>query len=272
MKSRNGTSMLIFFLALACFGLTVWFFLQQENVIPDRVIIDYGTEEEFEITSEEITPDRCGDFTCFLAGDFLALFSSFEREHGLSYYDVPVYDIPDVDTYLRDFAEARGYHRRGFADEEDIVWFENIRTLPEIRDAYIAMRNTMQGQGIRLHFVSAYRSAADQRRIFTDKANLTNPRTILDGSQDTNLDAILAVSALPGYSKHHTGYAVDFGCGNDYLVYSFADTSCYAWLSANNFENAKRYGFIPSYPEGAENQGPDPEPWEFVWVGSDLLK
>lgn len=264
--------MLIFFLALGCFIVTAWFWMQHQHPAEHRTVIDYQVEEEFEIASEEPKLQRCGDFACFSAKDFLALFSSFEREHGLSYYDVPIYELPEVDTYLRDFAEARGYHRRGFADEEGIVWFENIRTLPEIRDAYIAMRNAMQKQGIRLHFVSAYRSASDQRRIFTDKANLTNPRTILDGSQDTNLDAIFAVSALPGYSKHHTGYAVDFGCGNDYLVYSFADTNCYAWLSANNFENAKRYGFIPSYPEGAENQGPDPEPWEFVWVGSDLLK
>jgi len=33
----------------------------------------------------------------------------------------------------------------------------------------------------------------------------------------------------------------------------------------------KRFGFIPSYPENSGKQGPEPEPWEYVWVGEDVL-
>ena len=74
------------------------------------------------------------------------------------------------------------------------------------------------------------------------------------------------------HKKHHSGFAVDFGCGNDYLVYEFASTDCYAWMSKNNFENTKKHGFIPSYPTDAANQGPDPEPWEFVWVPVERIR
>jgi len=89
-------------------------------------------------------------------------------------------------------------------------------------------------------------------------------------SSDSELDGILATTAIPGYSRHHTGYTVDIGCGNEPAI-AFELTVCFDWLSANNYKNAKTYGWIPSYPEGAGQQGPEPETWEYVWVGIDAL-
>jgi LAS superfamily LD-carboxypeptidase LdcB len=63
---------------------------------------------------------------------------------------------------------------------------------------------------------------------------------------------------------------MDLACGGVGL-YSFKTTSCYAWLSKNNFENAKKYGWVPSYPEEASQQGPEPEAWEYIWVGTQSL-
>ena len=103
--------------------------------------------------------------------------------------------------------------------------------------------------------------------MFTEKLDIDNPQEILDGVHDALLDNVLSRSAVPGFSKHHSGYAVDFGCGDNRLVFSFATTPCYQWLSADNFRNARRHGFIPSYPEGDLKQGPNPEPWEYVWIG-----
>ena len=93
---------------------------------------------------------------------------------------------------------------------------------------------------------------------------------IANGEADAAINQILNFYSIPGYSKHHTGYAIDIedsGSGLD----GFATTKGFAWISANNYENAKRFGFIPSYPDGATNQGPVPEPWEYVWVGRDNL-
>ena len=61
----------------------------------------------------------------------------------------------------------------------------------------------------------------------------------------------------------------DLGSGKDFT--DFGSTRAYEWLSSDNYLNAKRFGFIPSYPQGAGKQGPDPEPWEYVWVGEDRL-
>ncbi len=38
-------------------------------------------------------------------------------------------------------------------------------------------------------------------------------------------------------------------------------------MAADNYRVAKQFGFIPSYPSGAGAQGPEPEPWEYVYVG-----
>ena len=44
----------------------------------------------------------------------------------------------------------------------------------------------------------------------------------------TDIDKILEISSAPGYSKHHTGKAVDLSCGDYYgLTQSFSKTSCY---------------------------------------------
>ena len=80
----------------------------------------------------------------------------------------------------------------------------------------------------------------------------------------------LRVVAPPGYSRHQTGYAIDLASGS-YGHNEFEHSEAYAWLTADNFYQAKRHGFVPSYPAGVENQGPDPEAWEFIYVGVDYL-
>jgi LAS superfamily LD-carboxypeptidase LdcB len=78
------------------------------------------------------------------------------------------------------------------------------------------------------------------------------------------------MTAVPGYSRHHTGYTVDIACENQTTL-SFIYTVCFKWLSQNNYERTKKFGWIPSYPEEAVLQGPEPESWEYVWVGIDAV-
>ncbi len=76
-----------------------------------------------------------------------------------------------------------------------------------------------------------------------------------------------AFSADQGYSEHQLGTAVDIADSATAGTYtSFADTEAYAWLT----ENAYRYGFILSYPEG--NQFYIFEPWHWRFVGRDLAR
>lgn len=86
-------------------------------------------------------------------------------------------------------------------------------------------------------------------------------------------DADLAASGLstsdsvskPGYSEHHTGYALDLSyqssAGNNYLD----GTGDYAWL----VENCYKYGFIVRYTEDKSSiTGIISEPWHYRYVGT----
>ncbi len=287
MTRTRSTFRLLFIMVL----LAVWFLLlvhmQRAHANNQQVraadFLDYADQIQGSTAGEESTiPDpspepvlaraRCGNFFCYSSHEFLELYNRFESQTGLPYFTKYIYDHPQADAYIKTLGEARGYQLRVFADESELVWFEERRTRPEVRDAYIAMRNEMLKEGIRLHFVSSYRSSTKQRSLFTKKIGNADLDRLSEGIYDEVIDKALSRSAMPGYSKHHSGYAMDFGCGNNYLVFSFADTECYQWMSANNFENAKRFGFIPSYPFGVDRQGPNPEPWEYVWIGVENLK
>lgn len=251
--------------------------ITENNMAP--IIVNDDNVDTFEsvIISDMASPEPEPEpekemFFGYTGPDFLDIYNKFEQGTNTSFLSKYIYNIPEVDQYIRDIAEARGYRQRSFAEPTDLIYFENVQTRPEIKSAYIAMRDEMSEQSIRLHFVSGYRSSISQRSIFTRKMNILNPLEIPTGIHDDILDTVLSRSAIPAYSKHHSGYAADFGCGNDYLVFSFADTPCYDWLSANNFENARRHGFIPSYPNDVVFQGPNPEPWEYVWVGIENAK
>lgn len=74
-------------------------------------------------------------------------------------------------------------------------------------------------------------------------------------------------SAPPGYSEHHTGYAIDLTDGtmhpdND-ISSAFANSKAYAWLK----DNAKRFDFELSFPEN-NTQGVKYEPWHWRYVGT----
>jgi zinc D-Ala-D-Ala carboxypeptidase len=124
-----------------------------------------------------------------------------------------------------------------------------------------AMTAAAKAAGVKLHTISAFRSIADQEKIFFEiKAQR---------KQDPSKRA--EVSAPPRYSEHHTGYAVDLGDANSAamdLKPEFDTTAAFKWLEAN----AARYSFEMSFKKG-NLQGVSYEPWHWRYVGdSDSLE
>ncbi|MFQ4145888.1 M15 family metallopeptidase [Chlorogloeopsis sp. ULAP02] len=112
-----------------------------------------------------------------------------------------------------------------------------------------------QSQGVNLVAISGFRSIEEQEQLFFNV-----------GAQRNQTPAQrAALSAPPGHSEHHTGYAVDIGDGAapaTNLVPSFENTRAFQWLQAN----AARFGFEMSFPQ--ENvQGVSYEPWHWRFVG-----
>lgn len=117
------------------------------------------------------------------------------------------------------------------------------------------MQAAARAEGINLVAVSAFRNADIQEQLFF---GIKEQR-----GQDATKRA--EVSAPPGYSEHHTGYAVDIGDGDapsTHLEIEFAQTATFAWLE----QNALKYSFELSFPPD-NDQGVSYEPWHWRFVG-----
>jgi LAS superfamily LD-carboxypeptidase LdcB len=183
---------------------------------------------------------------------------------------------PEADARIRELAESRGYVLssipRGAIIQLDEPNLEGENLLQPLAAAsWVSLKQAALDAGYPIILTSAYRSIEYQRALFLERlyANGTNPSFIVAGVGDRAILDTLAYTAPPGYSRHHTGYTIDLWCDDGSR--SFVASSCYRWMSENNYENAKIHQWVPSYPEGASMQGPEPEPWEYVWVGRDVL-
>jgi len=177
-----------------------------------------------------------------------------------------------ADNRIIGIAEQRGYIKRSQAIEKNLIAADSQQLQPEASQAWINLKNKANKEGINLVMVSGYRSVNQQRGIFLARfGNSFTPDQISTGAVDLDINTLLETTSIPGYSRHHTGYTFDIGCDSTELV-TFGKTKCYDWISANNYLNAKIFGLIPSYPKETEGQGPNPEAWEYVWVGDRELK
>jgi LAS superfamily LD-carboxypeptidase LdcB len=177
-----------------------------------------------------------------------------------------------ADERIRTIALSRGYVLRSVPVASINKTGEPRVTTDDLlqEKAYTAwqsLKAAAKADGIPLQFNSGYRSVEMQRELFLGRlsASGVSYSQIANGGADNAVVSVLKQAALPGYSRHHTGYTIDLVCANG--TQSFEVTTCFKWLSDDNYRNAKKHGWIPSYPDGADEQGPEPEPWEYVWVG-----
>jgi D-alanyl-D-alanine carboxypeptidase len=205
------------------------------------------------INAEEL-PEFTGD-------EFNQLFTEAELSNLAAIGPAPaITGTTSVDQRIREIGEDRGYIRRPLA-AGSLVNVSGLPMQPEAAQAWAELRAAALAAGHTLTLASAYRNHTTQRYLLLRK---------LTSYSDTAIDARLRYVAPPGYSKHHTGYAIDI-TQPGYAIYEFDESPAYGWLSANNYENAKRHGWIPSYPPDATQQGPRPEPWEWTYVGPDNI-
>jgi zinc D-Ala-D-Ala carboxypeptidase len=118
----------------------------------------------------------------------------------------------------------------------------------------VKMLEEAKEDGVEIRIASSYRS-------FGTQAALKSSYVVSYGSGANRF------SADQGYSEHQLGTTVDFttpALGSAFT--SFGDTEAYDWL----VENAHRYGFVLSYPEG--NTYYMYEPWHWRFVGVKLAR
>jgi len=193
----------------------------------------------------------------------------------------PITGVAAADDRIVDLALRRGYRLRRQAEEIALIHDGRFALQGQAMSAWRDLQSAAREEGVRLELVSTYRSADRQRQIFLNELRNAGLHStgreytageIASGEADESIDRVLRYSSIPGFSKHHSGYTIDIADpSKGHAFTEFEQTRGFAWISAHNYLNAKRFGFIPSYPAGAGRQGPEPEPWEYVWVGRQRL-
>lgn len=211
-------------------------------------------------------------FKQFSGEDFKKLYGSFLFPNTMELSQPPeITGNFQADVRIRQFAERRGYVMRA-VPVAPLVREDGLSLQQKAAKPWQDMKTAAMSDGILLRLVAGFRSVEDQRILFMSRLASSGiaVNAIADGTADTALDSLLKTTAIPGYSRHHTGFTIDIGCG-EYDEVVFKVSRCYEWLSKDNYFHAKKFGWIPSYPEDTSDQGPDPESWEYVWVGTDAL-
>ena len=141
---------------------------------------------------------------------------------------------------------------------EDLVAL-NSKSAIKLQPAAQASVSTMIAQakadGVQLGIISGFRSLEDQNYLFFE----------VKAERGETSQTRAEMSAPPGYSEHHTGYAVDFideSQPQTALEESFETTPAYRWLE----KNAAFYNFEMSFPKDPSSPV-GYEPWHWRYVG-----
>lgn len=231
-----------------------------------------STEENITIV-ESVPVDTVKDtLRLFSDNEFKIFYDNLLQPNMLKVENPPVISGNDIaDARIRKIAEDRGYRLRS-SPAGKLISIEGNMLQPQILDSWKTLKAEALKKGLTMTIVSGYRSVEDQRNLFLERLSATGAsiESVAEGKSDKQVDKVLITTSIPGYSKHHTGYTIDILCSG-YAFENFKNSPCNDWIIADNYKVAKENGFIPSYPPSADAQGPDPEAWEYVWVGTDLL-
>jgi zinc D-Ala-D-Ala carboxypeptidase len=179
---------------------------------------------------------------------------------GISKNDTPTTATPVAVVKSED--SLLGHFRYTEAPDQSLQRIDGGRKLRTTAvTPFKSMVAAARAAGVNLTTISAFRSVADQEKIFFE----------IKAQRKQAAQKRAEVSAPPKFSEHHTGYAVDLGDATSSasdLKPEFENTAAFKWLQAN----AARYSFEMSFPRG-NLQGVSYEPWHWRYVGdSDSLE
>ena len=133
---------------------------------------------------------------------------------------------------------------------------DDVEVEKKAYDAYLKLKEALEAEGVYVDLDSARRSVAEQQRIMDDF------------TETYGADYAMKTVAIPGYSEHHTGLALDLYLvidGED--VYLNEDMVEYPEIWTKIHEKLADYGFILRYLEDKEHiTGYGYEPWHIRYL------
>ncbi|MGH8215232.1 MAG: M15 family metallopeptidase [Rhodanobacteraceae bacterium] len=133
------------------------------------------------------------------------------------------------------------------------VYGRKVEMVAPAAAALKKMFATAKHDGVKLETVSGFRSMSYQTGLIRKKLK-----------RGMSIEKALAINAVPGYSEHQTGCAVDVTTpGVPAADASFAKSKAFGWLE----RNAARFGFHLSFPPG-NPYGYEYEPWHWRYIAA----
>ncbi len=122
------------------------------------------------------------------------------------------------------------------------------------------LKAALHEEGVDIVLDSCYRSVAKQQKLWDDWS----------ADPEKGPEYVKKYVAVPGYSEHHTGLAIDVAIEKDgKVIYDNDEMIAEKEIFAKVHKKLADYGFILRYKEGKEEiTGYDYEPWHFRYVGS----
>ena len=143
------------------------------------------------------------------------------------------------------------------------AWDEDIKVEKEAYEQYKKLAKALEEENITIKLDSVYRSVSAQQELWDEWSK----------DPEKGLDYVKKYVAVPGYSEHHTGLALDICLEKDgALIYENEDMIAEKEIFAKIHSKLADYGFILRYLEDRDDiTGYAYEPWHLRYVGSEKI-
>ncbi|MBR2840897.1 MAG: D-alanyl-D-alanine carboxypeptidase family protein [Bacilli bacterium] len=140
------------------------------------------------------------------------------------------------------------------------AWGEDIKIEVETYKHYKRLAKDLKDDGVEIELDSVYRSVKQQQELWDRWSK----------DPEKGIDYAKKYAAVPGYSEHHTGLAVDIVIRKDgKLIEENEDMIAEREIFEKIHKKLANYGFILRYLEGRDDiTGYTYEPWHLRYVGS----
>ena len=138
------------------------------------------------------------------------------------------------------------------------AWDEDIKVEKKAFENYKKLKEELAKEGITIELDSVYRSVASQQELWD----------AWSADPEKGPEYVQKYVAVPGYSEHHTGLAIDICLRiNGELVADNDDMIAQREIFEKIHDKLANYGFILRYLEGKDSiTGYSYEPWHLRYI------
>ena len=143
------------------------------------------------------------------------------------------------------------------------AWDEDIKVEEKAYEQYKKLAKELKDEGITIKLDSSYRSVSEQQALWDDWS----------ADPEKGIDYVKKFVAVPGFSEHHTGLAIDI-CLKKYgkLIYDNDEMIAEKAIFKKIHSKLAKYGFILRYLKGREDStGYTYEPWHLRYINDPKL-